>query len=81
MREEIGAAPVALEEIGTYYTEAQGKRDTVRLCVGTLAHPAVIKTGNEIAAACWMPVRRVLGKSDVARVVKVAVTMHAARRS
>ncbi len=75
LREELGCEALSLRELGKYYTEGEGKRDTVQIflavinCIGT-------DRDAEIAEMTWCPIDSVGSMENVARVARTGARQY-----
>jgi len=78
LREELGFPVAALVEIGSYHTQAQGKRDTVTIyqSVVSWGEPDIAPASPEIESVRWVTIRDIREKTlCTARIVREAVRM------
>jgi len=73
VREELNIILQSVTKIGQYYTEIQGKRDTVILFTGTLDTSFVIEANDEISTLQWIDYQSALEREDVARIAKTTI--------
>ena len=74
MYEELNAYLTNPHELCTYYTEAEGKRDTVVVVHGTVTKTAFDPSG-EVSEYCWMSTAEALSDTwGVARIARHAIS-------
>ena len=73
VQEELNIKLQSVNKVGQYYTEIQGKRDTVILFTGTLDDSFVIDKNDEIVTLRWVDYQLALEQEDVARIAKTTI--------
>jgi len=73
VREELNIILSSVTKVGQYYTETQGKRDTVILFTGTPDTSFVIDMNDEISTLQWVDYQSALERDDVARIAKTTI--------
>ena len=73
VREELNIKLQSVTKVGQYYTEIQGKRDTVILFTGTLNDSFVIDMNDEISTLKWVDYQSALEQENVARIAKTTI--------
>ncbi len=76
VREELGVELSAVQSIGQYYTEAQGKRDTVELFVGVMTDSDAITANEELHQWEWATGQQALSRDNLARIAGTAIRRH-----
>ncbi len=73
IKEELGLNVSNLKKVYEYYTELQGKKDTVVIFFAKLSDEKNLKLDPEISEVKWFNYNEALNMNDVARVVKIAI--------
>ncbi|MFZ1075201.1 MAG: NUDIX hydrolase [Minisyncoccia bacterium] len=78
--EELGLTPLTVEALGEYYTEAEGKKDTVKIFLAVVdnAKPGNKRDG-EIGHIRWFSVDDIPSLKNAARIVQTAVRQYEGR--
>ena len=76
IQEELGVTLVALHKLGDYYSEGEGKRDSVIIFRGVLKDSDVLKHNNELREITWMDLRTIRERSNVAKILQHAVALY-----
>ncbi len=73
IKEELGVNVSNLKMVYEYYTELQGKKDTVIIFSAKLSEKEILRLDSEISEAKWFYYKEVLNMKNVAKVVKIAI--------
>ncbi len=73
VQEELNINLQSVAKVGKYYTEIQGKRDTVILFTGKLHPSFLIEQNDEIAKLKWIDHQEALEQDNVAKIAKTTI--------
>lgn len=76
LQEELQCTPEPVEIIGDYYTESEGKRDTVTLCLAQVHGDVHVPPDGEIKKIQWLGIEQVDSLPNVARVAREGIRLY-----
>ena len=75
LSEELLCVPSSLVEIGRYYTEAEGKRDTVTIYLVTVESLGTVQ-GSEVRLIQWHSIEEVKSMTNIARIARYGIDLY-----